>query len=81
MSRGLVLEQVTHSGNTRVQTGTCPLPPAHPLWTMPQVLISPHYAGEVVNASALPAERFARNLRRSHANQELEGVVNLDWGY
>lgn len=58
-----------------------PLPPDHPLWMMPQVLISPHYAGEVVNASALPAERFARNLRRWVANQELEGVVNLDWGY
>jgi phosphoglycerate dehydrogenase-like enzyme len=58
-----------------------PLPPDHPLWTMPQVIVSPHYAGEVVNASSLPAEHFARNLRCWLTNQKLEGVVDLDWGY
>jgi D-2-hydroxyacid dehydrogenase (NADP+) len=58
-----------------------PLPPEHPFWTMPQVLVSPHYSGEVVNNSARPAERFARNLRRWLANEELEGKVDLEWGY
>jgi phosphoglycerate dehydrogenase-like enzyme len=58
-----------------------PLPAEHPFWTMPNVLVSPHYSGEVVNESALPAERFARNLRAWQAGGDLEGVVNLEWGY
>jgi phosphoglycerate dehydrogenase-like enzyme len=58
-----------------------PLPPDHPLWTMPQVIISPHYSGETINLSARPAERFARNVRAWLAPGELEGVVNLEWGY
>jgi phosphoglycerate dehydrogenase-like enzyme len=58
-----------------------PLPPDHPFWTLPQVVISPHYSGETVNNSALPAERFARNLRAFLAGRELEGVVDLEWGY
>jgi phosphoglycerate dehydrogenase-like enzyme len=58
-----------------------PLPPEHPVWTVPQVLVSPHYSGEVVNESALPAERFARNLRAWLTMGELEGVVDLEWGY
>jgi phosphoglycerate dehydrogenase-like enzyme len=60
---------------------TEPLPPDHPFWTMPQVLISPHYSGEVVNQSSLPAERFRRNLHAWLAGRELEGTVNLEWGY
>jgi phosphoglycerate dehydrogenase-like enzyme len=58
-----------------------PLPPDHPLWTMPQVVITPHYAGEVINTSSRPAERFARNLRAWLNGQELEGRVDLEWGY
>jgi phosphoglycerate dehydrogenase-like enzyme len=59
-----------------------PLPEEHPLWTMPQVVISPHYSGEVVNNSALPSERFARNLRSWLATGlPGEGVVDLEWGY
>jgi D-2-hydroxyacid dehydrogenase (NADP+) len=58
-----------------------PLPPEHPFWTMPQVVVIPHTAGEVVNNSPRPAERFARNLRRWLANEELEGRVDLEWGY
>ncbi len=60
---------------------TEPLPADHPFWTMPQVAISPHYSGETVNNSKLPAERFARNLRAWLAGRELEGVVNLNLGY
>jgi phosphoglycerate dehydrogenase-like enzyme len=48
---------------------------------MPQVVISPHYSGETVNTSSLPAERFARNLRAWLSGEELEGVVKLEWGY
>jgi phosphoglycerate dehydrogenase-like enzyme len=58
-----------------------PLPPEHPFWSMPQVLVSPHYSGETVNNSALPMERFARNLRSWLLGRPLEGVVDLEWGY
>lgn len=58
-----------------------PLPPEHSLWTLPNVVISPHYSGETVNNSALPAQRFTRNLRNWLARRELEGAVNLELGY
>jgi D-2-hydroxyacid dehydrogenase (NADP+) len=58
-----------------------PLPSDHPLWTTPQVVISPHCAGEVINQSDRPAERFARNLAAWIMGRALEGVVNLAWGY
>jgi phosphoglycerate dehydrogenase-like enzyme len=60
---------------------TEPLPPEHPLWTLPNVALSPHYSGETVNNSVLPAERFARNLRAWSAGARLEGTVDLEWGY
>ena len=48
---------------------------------MPQVVITPHYSGETINYSARPAERFARNLRAWLGAGDLEGVVDLEWGY
>jgi phosphoglycerate dehydrogenase-like enzyme len=58
-----------------------PLPAGQALWSMPQVVITPHYSGETVNRSALPAHRFARNLRSWLAGRPLEGVVDLERGY
>jgi phosphoglycerate dehydrogenase-like enzyme len=58
-----------------------PLPQEHPFWTMPQVVVSPHFSGETINTSSRPAERFARNLRAWLAGTPLEGVVDLEWGY
>ncbi len=58
-----------------------PMPVQHPLWEMPNVVISPHFSGETVNNSALPAERFKRNLRNWLAERELEGTVDLALGY
>jgi phosphoglycerate dehydrogenase-like enzyme len=58
-----------------------PLPPEHPFWTMPQVIVSPHYSGETINQSSRPAERFARNLTAWNAGRELEGLVDLAAGY
>jgi phosphoglycerate dehydrogenase-like enzyme len=60
---------------------TEPLPAGHPFWSMPQVLVSPHYSGETVNQSAQPAARFERNLAAWTNNGELEGLVDLQWGY
>jgi D-2-hydroxyacid dehydrogenase (NADP+) len=58
-----------------------PLPTEHPLWDLPQVFISPHYSGETVNSSTLPAERFRRNLANWLASRPLEGLVDLEQGY
>jgi phosphoglycerate dehydrogenase-like enzyme len=58
-----------------------PLPSDHPFWAMPQVIISPHYSGETINYSGRPAERFARNLRSWVNHADLEGIVDLEWGY
>jgi phosphoglycerate dehydrogenase-like enzyme len=58
-----------------------PLPPEHPLWTFPNVVVSPHYSGETVNTGNLPAERFLRNLRNWLGGREMEGSVDLAAGY
>jgi len=53
-----------------------PLPPGHPLWTLPGVLVSPHVGG---NTSAfLPRARrlVAEQLRRFAAGQELLSIVS-----
>jgi phosphoglycerate dehydrogenase-like enzyme len=58
-----------------------PLAAGHPFWSMPQVLVSPHYSGETVNLSTLPVQRFLRNLRNWQAGSPLEGTVDLEQGY
>jgi phosphoglycerate dehydrogenase-like enzyme len=58
-----------------------PLPAEHPFWSMPQVVVSPHYSGETLNQSRQPVERFARNLHAWTAGLTLEGTVDLEWGY
>ena len=60
---------------------TEPLPADNPLWSYPNVIVSPHYSGETVNLYAPPAERFARNLRNWLAGREMEGTVKLELGY
>lgn len=58
-----------------------PLPPDHPLWKSPRVLISPH----VSSSSDLPGEDrwtlLAENLRRYAAGGRLLQVVDLQRGY
>lgn len=41
-----------------------PLPAEHPLWRLPNVIISPHIAGFSRNYDSLAAGMFAENLRR-----------------
>jgi phosphoglycerate dehydrogenase-like enzyme len=58
-----------------------PLPSEHPFWTMPQVIVSPHYSGETVNASPLPGELLLRNLRAYLEGRDLRHGVDLSHGY
>ncbi|MHC4080170.1 MAG: D-2-hydroxyacid dehydrogenase [Planctomycetota bacterium] len=58
-----------------------PLPPGHALWTMPNVVITPHMSGR----SALTSERwravYLENLRRFGAGEPLLNVVDKNAGY
>ena len=58
-----------------------PLAVDNPLWTMPNVVVSPHYSGETVNNSNLPSQRFVRNLHAFQEGKLPEGVVDLGQGY
>jgi phosphoglycerate dehydrogenase-like enzyme len=55
-----------------------PLAAEHPFWTMPNVLVSPHYSGAPVTNSSLPVQWFVRNLRAYQEGNLAEGLVDLD---
>jgi phosphoglycerate dehydrogenase-like enzyme len=52
-----------------------PLPAEHPLWTAPNVMISPHSAGDTPAADRAAWALAAEQLRRYVAGEPLENVV------
>jgi phosphoglycerate dehydrogenase-like enzyme len=58
-----------------------PLPPGHPLWDLPNCLITPHTADTEEMIRPLLADRIADNVRRLAAGQKLVGQVDPDLGY
>ncbi len=58
-----------------------PLPPESPLWTLPNVLVSPHMSGDFAGWRTALADQFADNLRRWIAGEPLDGVVDKHAGY
>jgi phosphoglycerate dehydrogenase-like enzyme len=58
-----------------------PLPVGHPLWDLPNCLITPHTADTEEMTQPLLANRIAENVRRLAAGQELVGQVDPDLGY
>ena len=58
-----------------------PLPDGHPLWDLPNCLITPHTADTEEMTRPLLADRIAENVRRLTAGQELVGQVDPDLGY
>lgn len=59
-----------------------PLPPEHPLWSLPNAHITMHLSGIPTAASQQrAAERFLRNFERFRAGEELEAQVDLARGY
>jgi phosphoglycerate dehydrogenase-like enzyme len=58
-----------------------PLPDGHPLWGLPNCLITPHTADTEEMTQPLLAARIAENVRRLAAGQELTGRVDPDLGY
>jgi phosphoglycerate dehydrogenase-like enzyme len=58
-----------------------PLPAGHPLWDLPNCLITPHTADTEDMRRRLLGERIAENVRRLAAGRELVGQVDPDLGY
>jgi phosphoglycerate dehydrogenase-like enzyme len=58
-----------------------PLPADSPLWRMPNVLISPHRAGDHEGWEADVVALFVDNLRRFVTGEPLRNVVDVELGY
>nr|WP_295836247.1 glyoxylate/hydroxypyruvate reductase A [uncultured Azospirillum sp.] len=56
-----------------------PLPAAHPFWTHPNIVLTPHIASVTQPESA--ARTVIDNLRRHFAGQDLVGLVDRQRGY
>lgn len=60
---------------------TEPLPPDHPLWTLDNVLISPHCADHTPDSHELAMRCFLDNLGRFERSEPLVNVVDKAAGY
>ncbi|MGA8116236.1 MAG: D-2-hydroxyacid dehydrogenase [Actinocatenispora sp.] len=60
---------------------TEPLAASSPLWTMPDVLISPHMAGDVVGWRSALVDAFTSNFLRWREGSPLRNVVDAQLGY
>jgi phosphoglycerate dehydrogenase-like enzyme len=58
-----------------------PLPDGHPLWTLPNVIITPHTANTQEMAVPLLSARITENVRRFAAGEDLVGPVDGSLGY
>lgn len=58
-----------------------PLPDDHPLWDMPNVVITPHNSGDVVGWRDALVDVFADNFARRLAGEPLRNVVDKKLGY
>ena len=57
-----------------------PLPPGHPLWQMPNVLIPPHASGHSPHSGRRMFDLLRENLRRFAAGEPLLNVVDKQAG-
>jgi phosphoglycerate dehydrogenase-like enzyme len=58
-----------------------PLPPGHPLWELPNCLITPHVGNTPEMGLPLITERVRTNVARFAAGEPLEGLIDVDLGY
>lgn len=58
-----------------------PLPTGHPLWSLPNCIISPHVGNTPEMAVPLLSERITTNVRRFAEGEPLVGPVHVDLGY
>ncbi len=58
-----------------------PLPAEHPLWDLPNVIVTAHMAGDFIGWRAALSEQFIENFRRWQAGEALFNVVDKQRGY
>jgi phosphoglycerate dehydrogenase-like enzyme len=58
-----------------------PLPDGHPLWDLPNCLITPHTADTEAMTQPLLADRIVDNVHRLATGQPLTGLLDPDLGY
>lgn len=58
-----------------------PLPDGHPLWALPNCILTPHTANTEDMTVVLLSARVAENVRRWGAGQPLLGLVDPELGY
>lgn len=58
-----------------------PLPDDHPLWNLPNVVITPHTAGASDLRADRAIDRFCRNIRNLQNGEPLEGIIDKVKGY
>ncbi|HEV3227320.1 MAG TPA: NAD(P)-dependent oxidoreductase [Acidimicrobiales bacterium] len=76
-----VLREGTIGGAALDVTDPEPLPDGHPLWTLPNCIITPHVGNTPEMALPLLADRITENVRRWRAGDELLGLVDAAAGY
>jgi phosphoglycerate dehydrogenase-like enzyme len=75
------LEANTIGGAALDVTDPEPLPDGHPLWTLPNALITPHVANTPEMGLKLLAKRVRANVERYLAAESLLGPVDTHLGY
>ena len=58
-----------------------PLPPESALWSLPNVVMTPHTAGASQFRAGRNVDRFISNLERLVRDEPLEGVIDKELGY
>ncbi|WP_426572635.1 D-isomer specific 2-hydroxyacid dehydrogenase family protein [Aquihabitans sp. McL0605] len=75
------LEAGTIGGAGLDVTDPEPLPDGHPLWALPNAIVTPHTGNTQAMARPLLGARIADNVRRYAAGEPLVGLVDVDLGY
>jgi phosphoglycerate dehydrogenase-like enzyme len=58
-----------------------PLPPDHPLWALPNVIVTPHTANRAAGVMARVTDFIRDNIRRFAEGEPLLGLVDRQAGY
>jgi len=79
--RALDENWIAGAGLDTFATDPSPLPPESKLWELPNVIFSPHIAGEMETYNVTATDIFCKNLRRYLSGQKLFNVVDKKKGY
>lgn len=58
-----------------------PVPDGHPMWALPNCIVTPHVANTPRMAKPLLAARIVENVSRWHRGEPLVGPIDVDAGY